>query len=169
MSVAVAIEPEDNLAELLEKLGNVPVERIRMRPPPGTATEKDVLRALEAPRKRICELIDGVLVEKAMGFRESRLGAVLIRILDQFVTTRDLGMVTGADGIIKLWPGRMRAPDVAYFSWERLPGRRMPKEPFPLVIPNLTAEVLSRSNTRKEMLRKRQDYFKKGVQVAWEV
>ena len=31
------------LADLMERLGRVPRERIRFRPPPGTATESDVL------------------------------------------------------------------------------------------------------------------------------
>jgi hypothetical protein len=72
----------DNLAELLERLGHVPPERIRLQPPPGTATEADVLAALEAPRKRICELIDGVLVEKAAGYTEAVLTSYLIAILN---------------------------------------------------------------------------------------
>ncbi len=167
-SVPVELE-EDTLAELVHRLGDIPVRRFLMRPLPGTATAKDVLKALEAPRKRICELIDGVLVEKAMGFRESVLGAVLGRLLEGFVSSHNLGMVTGSDGIIKLWRGRMRAPDIAFFSWDRLPGRRMPKEAFPRLAPDLAIEVLSPSNTRKEMLKKRRDYFKKGVHLAWEV
>jgi Uma2 family endonuclease len=160
---------EETVAELVHRLGDIPLRRILMRPLPGTATEKDVLKALEAPRKRICELIDGVLVEKAMGYRESRLGIILARILDLFVTTHDLGLVTGPDGIIHLWRSRLRAPDICFISWDRLPGRRMPDKAFPKLAPDLTVEILSRSNTRKEMLKKREDYFKVGVRIAWEV
>jgi hypothetical protein len=61
----------ENLAELIHLLGDIPPERIRMHPLPGTATERDVLDALEAPQKRLCELVDGVLVEKTMGAMES--------------------------------------------------------------------------------------------------
>jgi hypothetical protein len=90
--MAATVFPDlDNLAELLERLGSVPLERIRMNPLPGTATEADVLVALEAPRKRICELIDGVLVEKAMGCGESMLATYLIVLLDGFVRPRNLG------------------------------------------------------------------------------
>src|SRR5437667_2960549 len=98
----------DNLAELVEPLGHIPLERIRMRPPPGTATEADVLAALEAPRKRLCELIDGVLVEKAMGFRESSLAAFVIEAIQAFVRPHNLGLVTAPDGTIRLWAGRVR-------------------------------------------------------------
>src|SRR5215468_1891250 len=78
IEMTTATVAADNLAELVEQLGDIPLERIRMRPPPGTATEADVLAALEAPRKRICELIDGVLVEKPMGYTESILASYLI-------------------------------------------------------------------------------------------
>ena len=75
----------ETLADLLDRLGGVPPERIRFRPYPGTATEADVLAALEAPDKRLYELVDGVLVEKAMGSSESILAAWLMVILDGFV------------------------------------------------------------------------------------
>ena len=62
---AAAIEPEapeiDTLEDLHQRLGEVPLSRIRWRPYPGTAREGDVLAALKGPRKRICELVDGVL------------------------------------------------------------------------------------------------------------
>jgi hypothetical protein len=77
MTPTLTAPPDESLADLVERLGGIPLDRIRMRPPPGTATEEDVLAALEAPRKRICELIDGVLVEKAMGYSESVL--ILLR------------------------------------------------------------------------------------------
>ena len=68
--------PCETLADLQRRLGGVPLERIRCQPPPGAATEDDVLRCLDSGRA-ICELVDGVLVEKATGFTESRLAAVL--------------------------------------------------------------------------------------------
>jgi Uma2 family endonuclease len=159
----------DNLADLLERLGNVPLERIPLKPPPGTATEADVLAALEAPRKRICELIDGVLVEKAMGYTEAVLAHYLGVLLDAFVRPGNLGLVTAPDGTIRLWAGRVRIPDIAFFSWDRMPGRRRPREPIPTLAPDLAVEILSRSNTPAEMLLKRQDYFTAGVRLVWEV
>jgi hypothetical protein len=55
----------DTLADLLERLGGIAPDRVRFRPAPGTATEADVI-AVRERHQRICELIDGVLVEKAM-------------------------------------------------------------------------------------------------------
>ena len=44
-----------------------------MQPLPGTATEEDVIREYSKD-KRLFELMDGVLVEKSLGFRKSVLG-----------------------------------------------------------------------------------------------
>jgi len=159
----------ENLAELLDRLGGIPPERVRLRPPPGTATEADVLEALEAPRKRICELIDGVLVEKAMGYRESVLASALIEFLNAFVRPRNLGLVTAPDGTVRLWAGRVRAPDVAFFSWDQMPGRKRPPEPIPTLSPDLAIEILSRSNTAAEMRNKRRDFFSAEVRVVWQI
>jgi Uma2 family endonuclease len=166
MSTAIA---PDNLAELLERLGHIPLERIRLQPPPGMATEADVLVALEAPRKRICELIDGVLVEKPMGYSEAVLATFLIVQLDHYVRSRNLGLVTPPDGTVRLWAGRVRIPDVAFFSWDRMPDRRLPREAIPTLAPDLAIEVLSKSNTVDEMKRKREDYFSAGVRLVWEI
>jgi Uma2 family endonuclease len=161
--------PEENFAELLDRLGNVSLERIRLRPPPGTATEADVLAAMEAPRKRLCELIEGVLVEKVTGFRESLLAMFLAELLNAFIRPHNLGLVSGPDGTIRLFAGRVRIPDVAFVSWDRLPGRRVPTAPIPDLAPDLAAEILSPSNTAAEMALKRQDYFAARVRLVWEI
>jgi Uma2 family endonuclease len=92
-----------------------------------------------------------------------------LAILWDFVKSRNLGLVTGADGMMRLVPGLVRIPDVAFISWERLPHRRMPTEPIPDVVPDLAVEVLSAANTPGEMARKRQDYFAAGVRRVWQV
>src|ERR1700722_16946968 len=102
-------QPE-NFAELLEQIGRVPLERIRLKPPPGTATEKDVLRAYSGLERRLCELVDGVLVEKAMGTEEALLASILVQLLWNHVRPRRLGLVLGADGMLRLMPGLVRIP-----------------------------------------------------------
>jgi hypothetical protein len=72
------------VADLLERLGNIPPQRVRLYPTPGTATEDDVIRVLD--RENVpCELIEGTLVEKAMGVEESIIAGLLITFLNQFV------------------------------------------------------------------------------------
>ena len=78
---------------------------------------------------RICELIDGTLVEKVMGMQEARLTAVLIFFLESFLSRHNLGFVTGPDGTLKLTTGLLRIPDVTFVSWDRLPGRELPDQP----------------------------------------
>jgi Uma2 family endonuclease len=154
------------LADLLERLGGIPPERIRYHPYPGTATEEDVLR-VEQEENRLCELVDGVLVEKAMGFRESLLALALADYLRHFEAPRNLGLVTGADGMMRLFPGLVRIPDVAFVSWESIPEGKVPEDPIPDLAPDLAVEVLSRGNTPGEMRRKRRDYFDAGVTLVW--
>jgi Uma2 family endonuclease len=167
MSVAAAAPADDEtVADLLERLGNIPPNRVRMRPWPGTATEADWLALAARHDGKLYELVDGVLVEKAMGLNESGLALALGSLLRAFVVPRNLGMVTGPDGGMRL-AGPVRLPDVSFISWDRLPGRRRPTAPVPDVAPDLAVEVLSASNTPAEMERKRGEYFRAGVRLVW--
>jgi Uma2 family endonuclease len=173
MSIATQTAPQSaiakppNLNDLVERLGGISLSRILIDPAPGTATESDVI---EAARRysRLFELVDGVLVEKVMAYRESLFALFLARILLEFVEPRNLGLVSGADGTMKLFGGLVRIPDVAFASWDRIPGRVIPKEPVPSLTPDLVIEVLSESNTPAEMERKRGEYFDSGVRLIWE-
>jgi Uma2 family endonuclease len=154
------------LAELIDRLGGIPTERIRLNPLPGTATVKDVLD-IEAREDRLCELVDGVLVEKPMGFTESRIAILLGTALQNFVTERDLGIVTGESGMIRMPANLVRIPDVAFSRWKKFPRRELPDEGAPEIAPDLAVEVLSKSNTPKEMERKLGEYFGVGVKLVW--
>jgi Uma2 family endonuclease len=154
------------VADLVQHLGNIAPERIRLQPFPGTATVEDVIR-IEAEENRLCELIDGTLVEKAMGFVESRIAALLIAYLQQFVLPRDLGIVLAPDGTLRLSAEQVRIPDVAFIGWDRMPGRKVPTTAVPSVVPHLAVEVLSASNTGEEMDRKLEEYFTAGVGLVW--
>jgi Uma2 family endonuclease len=156
------------LADLLERFGPIPAARIRYDPPPGTASEQDVV-ALEARENRLFELVDGILVEKVMGFYESYLAMRLGRFLLTFVEQHDLGIVAGADGMLRLAPGLVRIPDVSFVSWARLPQRHIPRQPIPDLVPDLAVEVLSAGNTPREMDQKLQEYFAAGVRLVWYV
>jgi Uma2 family endonuclease len=155
-----------NLAELLERLGGVPLDRIRFQPPPGTATVDDVLE-IEAHEDRLCELVDGVLVEKPMGYVESRIAILVSTALQTFVEAHDLGVVTGESGMFRFPENLVRMPDVAFASWDQFPGRELPDEGAPQIVPDLAVEVLSKSNTRAEMARKLREYFNVGARLVW--
>ena len=153
----------ETMADLLEQL-HIPPERILLRPPPGEATEVDLLKT-----PRLCELIDGVLVEKAVGLRGSFLAVDLGRFVGNFVDERDLGICTGADGAVRLMPRLVRIPDFSVILWDRLPNHEVPNDPIPDLAPYLAVEVLSENNTKGEMERKLRDYFATGVELVWYV
>ena len=154
------------IGDLLKRLGNIPAERVRLNPTPGTATEKDVIDVLDR-ENRPCELVEGTLVEKAMGYEESELALLIGTFLNNFVRPRKLGIVTGADGTIRLFPGLVRIPDVAFASWGCFPDRKRPKARIPHIAPDLVVEVLSKGNTKPEMAKKLGEYFEGRRAVVW--
>ena len=164
MSIALATTWEDRLSDL----GNVAANRVRCEPAPGTATIEDVVR-LRNSERRLYELVDGTLVEKAMGWAESLLAGILLQWLNNFLDKSRLGLATGPDGLTRLFGDTVRGPDVAFVSWARLPGGKVPAEPVPDLVPNFVIEVLSVGNTYAEMSRKRREYFHAGVELLWMV
>jgi Uma2 family endonuclease len=154
------------IADVQSRLAGVPSERIRTYPAPGTATEEDLLEA-EAQGNGICELIDGILVEKPMASYESSLAAAIIYFLYRYLETRNLGTVLGEAGFLRLRPGQVRAPDVSFIRWERFSGRQRPTGAIYPVAPDLAVEILSESNRPEEMQRKRRDYFAAGTRLVW--
>jgi len=157
----------DNLEEIIEALDNIPARRIRSNPPPGKATEKDWER-LHEKGDRLFELVDGTLVEKTMGAGEAFLAAELIFQLRTFLQTHKLGALFAPDGAMKLLAGLIRMPDVAFVRWGRFPTPgKVPRVAVLDLAPDLAVEILSESNTRGEMERKRKEYFLAGVIRVW--
>jgi Uma2 family endonuclease len=152
--------------DLTRRFGPIPLRRIRWGPWPGTGTEADVL-AIQQREKVLCELVDGILVEKTMGIPEAFLASVLIRILGTWVTDRRLGCVLGLDGMLRLAPGLVRIPDVSYVPWDRFPNRQLPDSPMLELAPDLALEILSPGNTRQEIETKLRDYFANNVLLVW--
>ena len=158
--------PLVTLADLLKSLGGIPASRVRLRPTPGEATEGDVLEILD--RENIpCELVDGTLVEKAMGFHESSLTCLLIHYLAAYLLHDNRGVISGAGGTVKLTTGLLRIPDITFIAWDSLPGRKLPPVPVPQVPIALAVEVLSKGNTKAEMERKVGEYFDAGTKLVW--
>jgi Uma2 family endonuclease len=156
------------VADLYRRFGPIPFERIRHDPPPGSGTVDDVVR-LNDHEDRLYELVDGILVEKTVGYEESYIGGTILKLLRIFVEPRELGLVAGEAGMLKLDIGLVRIPDVSFVSWARVPGDEFPGEPVPPLIPDLAVEVISANNTPKEMDEKLREYFAKGVRLVWYV
>jgi Uma2 family endonuclease len=165
MSTNAAIA--SNFSDLLVDLGSIPIERVRFEPKPGSATIDDLLQLNNLGG--MFELVDATLVEKAMGWRESLIAMVIGRLLSDYVVSKNLGLVSGPDGFMRILKTLVRGPDVAFVSWDRLPEGKVPDSPVPEIVPDLAIEVLSEGNTRAEMSRKRREYFHAGVRQVWMV
>lgn len=166
MAIRVPSSIRPTVADLIERLGDVSAERIWLDPAPGTATEKDVLAAHDR-ENRLCELVDGTLVEKAMGYKEAVVAGVLLHLIHSFLDQHDLGVAAPPDGMMRLGAGLVRIPDVSFVSWDQLPGRSLPKAPIPSLGPDLAVEILSEGNTPGEMRRKTREYFAAGAHLVW--
>lgn len=154
------------LADLRNHLGGIPLNRIRLYPWPGTATEEDALW-LDDHEDVLCELVDGVLVEKVTSSYESILVMMLGYFLNDYLERHNLGVVSGPDGQLRILPSRMRLPDVCFIRWDRFPNGRLPDDTIYQVAPDLAVEILSKGNTRREMTLKLDEYFRAGVRLVW--
>jgi Uma2 family endonuclease len=154
------------MGDVLTRLGGIPADRVLLTPPPGTATERDLV-VLHDRGNRLCELIDGVLVQKTAEVKESISAAYLGYHLISYLQTNSIGQALGVDGPFRLFPGMVRLPDASFISWARLSKAR--KAAILAVAPDLAAEILSKGNSKREMRRKLDDYFEAGVRLVWYV
>ena len=155
-------------ADLVERFGPILLARVVWNPTPGEGCVEDVVR-LNDYEKRRCELIDGVLLEKTMGFIESQIALRLGVLITLFVQEHKLGVTAGEAGMLQLFPDQVRIPDACFVSWANLEGSGFPDEAAPLMAPDLAVEVISPGNTQREMERKLQEYFEAGVRLVWYV
>jgi Uma2 family endonuclease len=156
----------ENLAEFLEQLGDIPPRRVCCDPPPGTASKRDLLR-LRTQNGKLYELVDRTLVEKPMGFPESHVALELAFYLRLFLAKHDLGFLGGSDGLVELLPDLVRGPDVCFVSWSKCQDQTIPAKQISDLIPELAVEILSPSNTTREMRLKVKEYFFAGVRLVW--
>ncbi len=160
--------PARNVAELLSQLGDVSPERVFIIPPAGTATPEDVVRVMRHPKRKVlAELVDGTLVEKPMGWLESILAIALGQRLRNFLEPLNLGVVSGESGAFKMHSGGVRMPDVAFVPWELIPEDMTDHKKIADLPPVLAVEILSESNTKKEIAMKLAEYFDRGCKLAW--
>ena len=154
--------------DLIDRLGSISPDRIRLHPTPGTAVEADVVRLNEG-KVGLFELIDGTIVEKAMGIFESRLAIVLSWAIERYLESNPIALTFGADAMFRMAMGNIRLPDVSVVLRSRFPGGKLTRVAVGAVTVDLAVEVLSPSNTRKEIDQKRRELFASGTQLMWVV
>ena len=146
----------------------VPPYRVLLNPPPGTARVRDVIRHVDGPNKRLVELVEGTLVEKAMSAESSYLAMLLVHWLyDHVENLGDPGMILGPNGMLRIMPKLVRAPDVSFTSWDKIGSKKVPTKSVPHLVPDLAIEVNSPGNRRVEMQRKLGEYRNAGIEEIW--
>ena len=159
--------PIPTLADVLARV-DVPPGRVVLFGAIGAGTVEDVLY-LNDHHGRLCELVDGILVEKAMGYEESGLAMILGHLLLVYLEGNPIRRVAGEGGMMTLVPRMVRIPDVSFVLWEQFPSGPNSKGPVPAIHPDLAVEILSKGNTAAEMDRKLAEYFQSGTRLVWYV
>lgn len=158
-------------ADVSARVGDVPLSRIRLYPPPGTATASDLLDE-SITLGRPCELVDGIIVEKAVGARSDYVGTWLGCLIYDYLKTNNLGALFGAQGPYRFALDLVRMPDVSFIRWDSVDDPNEIENPPGANIeypPDLVVESLSPGNTRKEMAIKLDEYARAGVKLVWYV
>ena len=168
MDATLAPPEYDTLADLLRSLGDVAPDRVLWKPPPGTATEADVIRLVDGDRRPV-EMIDNTLVEKVGGFREACAIVALMVPLYDFTRERRLGMVVMGRAPFRLSAATIRLPRLAYTAWATLPHDKAHYDSVAQFAPDLVVEIPCAENTEREMDRKRRDFFAAGTRCIWNV
>jgi Uma2 family endonuclease len=114
---------------------------------------------------RLTELVRGKVVEMPPpGILHGYVTANIVGILRVFIRANDLGRVIGNDAgvITRRQPDSVRGPDVAYFSYSRLPKGPLP-EGYATAMPELVFEVKSPSDRWAAITAQAGEYLSAGV------
>lgn len=138
-----------------------------------TTTKRKLLTAedlLELDGKGIKgELIRGVFCETvSTGIEHGEIAANFSGEIRTFIKPRRLGRVFTSDSGIRLErePDTVREPDVGFISADRLPlGTRVTR--YSEVVPELVVEIVSPSDTVREMYDRACMWLRHGVTLVW--
>jgi Uma2 family endonuclease len=125
---------------------------------------------VDSDAAKFYEVVDGKIVENPpMGARESILASFLLGLISPIARSNRLGWVVN-ETLFMIDPARKlkRRPDVAFVSAERWSLKlQVPASETWDVVPDLTVEVISESNSANAVARKIDEYFKAGVRTVW--
>jgi Uma2 family endonuclease len=132
--------------------------------------EMQPLALVDSDAAKFYEVVDGKIVENPpMGARESILASFLLGLISPIARSNRLGWVV-SETLFMIDPARKlkRRPDVAFVSAERWSLKlQVPASETWDVVPDLTVEVISESNSANAVARKIDEYFKAGVRTVW--
>jgi len=138
------------------------VEVARLWPPQGQWTEADYFALPDT--NRLIELWEGELIVPPHPTEtHQRVVLNLVRLLDACVVARGLGIIRFAPLPVRLWPGKIREPDILFVS-EKHADRIAEQAYGP---PDLVVEVTSPGTWRTDRLEKVMEYAQAGVSEYW--
>jgi Uma2 family endonuclease len=109
------------------------------------------------------ELVEGELITVSPGmFRHNKVRDNLLVLLKTFVEARPLGTVVSEQSF-HLLGNTVRVPDVAFVR----SGKTLPPDKLPESAPDLAIEVISPTNTPREMDQRVSDFFAAGATRVW--
>lgn len=110
-----------------------------------------------------CELVEGEVVTVSPGmFEHNHVRDRILHLLMTFLESHPLGVAV-AEQPFHLFSNTVRYPDVAFV----VSGRILPPKEFPKGAPDLAIEVISPSNTLREMDQKVSNFFAAGCKRVW--
>ncbi|HEV2351098.1 MAG TPA: Uma2 family endonuclease [Terriglobia bacterium] len=125
-------------------------------------TIEEFLRVPESDDARY-ELVEGELVKMSPAMlRHNLVRDKVLVLLKEFVGKRNLGTVV-AEQPFHLFGNTVRVPDVAFIRH----GRKLPMDKLPQGAPDLAVEVVSPTNTPREIDQRISDYFAAGCKRVW--
>lgn len=131
-------------------------------PPQGEWTEKDYFALPDT--NRIVELSEGrIIMPPHPTATHQRILQRLFLRLNEFVENHDLGEVLIAPLPVRLWPDKVREPDILFLSREH--SNRAGEKVYE--VPDLVIEILSPSTEREDRGGKFLEYAKSGVREYW--
>ncbi len=155
MSTQVA-EPE------VETRTTFVLELAELFPPQGQWTEEAYFSLPDT--NRYMELSEGELIMPPRPTRSHQQAVEeLFLRLRLFVQEHDLGEVHVAPLPVRLWPGKIREPDILFVAREH--ADRIGEQCFG--VPDLVVEVTSSGTWRTDRVEKMLEYARAGVQEYW--
>jgi Uma2 family endonuclease len=140
------------MATAAQKL--ITAEEFFLMPEPGDGSQQELVRG-------------EIVMTPPPGFRHGLRQGNAYWLLESFARTSKLGRVTVESGVItERDPDTVRGPDVAYWSYDRLPADQEPVG-YPEVAADLCVEVMSQYSRLEKILEKLREYFARGVRMVW--
>ena len=138
------------------------VEVAQLWPPRGQWTEVDYFALPDT--NRFIELSGGELIMPPHPTHTHQMIVLeLATRMRAFVQKRDLGIVQIGPLPVRLWPGKIREPDILFVAKEH--SDRIGEQAYGP--PDLVVEVLSPSTRRTDRLEKTVEYARAGVREYW--